>query len=250
MPDRCPLVLLHPYPADAGFWDRLRAELGPNVPVIAPDAPGFGDAEPRPDWTIADLADDVARMIAVATPDGTADVLGLSMGGYVALALAARHPGRCRTLVLADTRADADDDAARSGRAAGIAAIRDGHTDTYLNALLPRLLAPDASADVRTALERIARRQSPDALVGALTALAGRPDRHADLAGIRVPTLVVVGSEDVVTPPAAAAALAAGIPGAVLAEIPGAGHLTALERPEAVAALVRKLRDRTDPAPG
>lgn len=243
-------MLLHPFPADARFWDPLRAALGPEIPAITPDAPGFGDAPLRPGWTIADLADDAAATIATATPDGVADVLGLSMGGYIALALAARHPGRCHALILADTRADADDDATRAARIAGVAAIRDGRTDAYLDALLPRLVAPGASAAVRAELARIAGRQPPDALVGALAALAGRPDRSAELAAIRIPTLVVVGDEDVVTPPAAATALAVAIPGAVLARIPGAGHLTALERPGAVANLVRGFRDRTDPASG
>jgi 3-oxoadipate enol-lactonase len=242
-----PLVLLHPFPADATFWDRLRRELTGDGPIWTPEAPGFGSSAPRDGWTIADAADDVASLIAEHAPDGRADVMGLSMGGYTALALAVRHPERCRTLILADTRGDADDASARQGRADGIAAIRHGRIAAYLDGLLPRLVAPDTGDDVREELSRCARRQPAQALIGALTALAGRPDRRADLAGIDVPTLVVVGRDDIVTPPPLARALADAIPGARLAEIPESGHLSALEQPAAVARHVDAFRST---APG
>jgi 3-oxoadipate enol-lactonase len=237
-----PLVLLHPYPADGTFWNRLRRELGGGGPVWTPEAPGFGSAPALDDWSIADAADGVAELIARGAPGGCADVMGLSMGGYVALALAVRHPTRCRTLILADTRGDGDDAAARQGRADGIAAIRDGHVDAYLDGLLPRLVTADATDEIRDELSRCARRQRPSALIGALTALAGRPDRRPDLAGIGVPTLVIVGRDDAVTPPPLARELAEAIPGARLAEVPGAGHLSALERPREVARLVDTTR--------
>jgi 3-oxoadipate enol-lactonase len=237
-----PLVLLHPYPADGTFWDRMRRELAGDCPVWTPEAPGFGSAPVQNDWSIADAADRVAELIAEGAPGGRADVMGLSMGGYTALALAVRHPERCRTLILADTRGDADDAAARQGRADGIAAIRAGRIEDYLDGLLPRLVAPNAAGDVRNELARCARRQAPGALTSALGALATRPDRSADLPGIGVPTLVIVGSEDVLTPPPLARALADAIPGARLAEIPGAGHMSALERPAEVARLVDSMR--------
>ncbi len=245
MPGTHPLVLLHPYPADGTFWDRLRDELAGNGPVWTPEAPGFGSAAAQDGWSIGDTADRVATLIAEGAPGGRADVMGLSMGGYTALALAVRHPERCRTLILADTRGDADDAPTRQGRADGIAAIRDGRIEAYLDGLLPRLVAPDATTDVRDELSRCVRRQSGAALIGALGALAGRPDRRADLAGIDVPTLVIVGSHDAVTPPSLARALADAIPGARLAEIPGAGHLSALERPAEVARLVDGMRTTT-----
>ncbi len=113
MPATTPLVLLHPYPTDATFWSRFRNALGSARPIIAPDAPGFGDAEPQDGWSIASAAEAVAELIAMASPGGSADVMGLSMGGYTALALAVRHPERVTALILADTRAGADGPAAR-----------------------------------------------------------------------------------------------------------------------------------------
>jgi 3-oxoadipate enol-lactonase len=238
VPATTPLVLLHPYPADATFWDHFRAALGGDRTIIAPDAPGFGTADPRAGWTIAGAADDLAGLIARATPDGTADVMGLSMGGYLALALAVRHPERVARLILADTRAGADDPAVLRGRREAIAAVRSGRRTEYLAGLLPRLLADAADPDVRDALAACAARQPDAALIDALDALAGRPDRRAELADIARPTLVVVGTEDRVTPPAAARELAVGIVGARLIEIPAAGHLSALERPDRVAEAV------------
>ncbi len=233
-----PLVLLHPYPADATFWARFRDALGDARTIIAPDAPGFGTAAPRAGWSIAGAADDVAALIGQASPDGVADVMGLSMGGYTALALAVRHPERVARLVLADTRAGADEPAALQGRFAAIDALRSGGRAEYLAGLLPRLMAHAAAPDVRAELVACAARQADAALVDALGALAGRPDRRAELARIGQPTLVIVGAEDGVTPPAAARELAAGIVGARLIEIPGAGHLSALERPNPVARAV------------
>jgi len=166
------------------------------------------------------------------------------MGGYTALALALRHPERVARLILADTRAGADEPAALAGRYAAIDAVRSGGRAEYLAGLLPRLVAHTATPDVRAELAACAARQADAALVDALGALAGRPDRRAQLADIRTPTLVIVGAEDAVTPPAAARELAAGINGARLVEIPGTGHLSALERPSAVARAVGDFLER------
>jgi 3-oxoadipate enol-lactonase len=230
-----PLILLHPYPTDATFWDGMRRHLDPERPIISVNAPGFGDQPPSPGWTIDGAAAQVAAHIDTQTPNGTAAVLGLSMGGYIALSLAAHFPGRCARLVLADTRADPDDPATRAARIVAIAAIRAGHHAEYLAALLPRLLGPGAPPQIHRELAVLAERQSPAALVGALSALAARPDRRPDLRHLDMPTLVIVGAEDQVTPPRAARELAREIPHAQLVEIAGTGHLSALERPDTVA---------------
>jgi pimeloyl-ACP methyl ester carboxylesterase len=238
MPARPPLVLLHPYPVDASFWDPLRDRLRTGAEVLVHEAPGFGSAPRRPGWSIADLADEVAARIGAEAPGGRAVVCGLSMGGYAALALAARAPERLAGLVLCDTRAEADDAATRAAREDAAASIRAEGTAAYLAGALPRLLSPAAGAAVRGRLAEIAGRQSPGALVDALAALAGRPDRRGDLPGVGCPALVIVGEDDAPTPPAAARVIAAGIPGARLEVLPDAGHMTALERPAETAALI------------
>jgi pimeloyl-ACP methyl ester carboxylesterase len=233
-----PLVLLHPYPLDAAFWDPVRERLRPGRAVLAPDAPGFGTAPAEPDWTIAGYADAVAERIAAWAPGGRAAVCGLSMGGYTALALAARHPGVLAGVALADTRAEPDDDAALEARADGIARIEAEGTAGYLTGFLPRTVAPEAESHVREVLAAIAGRQPPHALTAALRALAGRVDRRPDLGAVTCPALVVVGEHDALTPPAAARVLADGIAGATLEVVGGAGHMAALERPDVFADLL------------
>ncbi|MFN8123632.1 MAG: alpha/beta fold hydrolase [Thermoleophilia bacterium] len=245
-----PLVLLHPYPVDAGFWDPVRALLRPERPVLTPEAPGFGAAAPEPGWTVTGYADAVAGRIAEWAPGGRAAVCGLSLGGYVALAIAARHPGLLAALVLADTRAEPDDDTALAGRADGIARIEIEGADGYLRDFLPRVVSPSAPDAPRGALAALAGRQPPGTLCDALRALAGRVDRRPDLPSVACPTLVVVGEDDAATPPAVARVMADGIPGARLAVVPGAGPMTALERPDAFAALVEEHLAPVDAAAG
>lgn len=235
-----PLVLLHPYPVDAGFWDPVRALLHPGRPVLAPEAPGFGAAPAEPGWTVSGYADGVAARIAEWAPGGRAAVCGLSLGGYVALAIAARNPGRLAALVLADTRAEPDDDTALAGRADGIARLEAEGSAGYLADFLPRVVSPAASREARDALALIAGRQPATALCDALRALAGRVDRRPDLPAVTCPALVIVGEDDAATPPAVARVMADGIPGARLEIIDGAGHMTALERPDRFAALLER----------
>lgn len=235
-----PLVLLHPYPTDATFWDAMRPHLRAGRPVLTPEVPGAGAAPADPDWTITGMADEVARRIAGWAPHGRAVVMGVSMGGYVAQALVARHPERVCGLVLADTRAEADDDAALAARADAIARVEADGPAAYLADFLPRLLAPDADRGVRDALAAIAGRQTPASITSALRALAGRVDRRPDLPAVACPTLVLVGSEDAVTPPAAARLIAELVPGAQLHTLAGAGHMSPLERPAEVAALTEQ----------
>lgn len=231
-----PLVLLHPFPVDHRFWEPLLARLDGAVDPLLPDAPGFGRHPRRPGWTIAEWADEVAELIASRAQGAV--VCGLSMGGYAALALAARHPGAMRGLILADTRSEADDAAVRAARAAGIRQIEDEGLEAYLAAALPRLTAPGATPEARGLIARLAAQQDPGAVCDALAALGARPDRSAELGAITVPTLVIVGDQDVPTPPGAARSLAEGIPGARLTVVPGAGHMTAVEDPDSVAAAI------------
>lgn len=209
----------------------------------APEFPGLGHAPPEKAPTIDGVADRVATAIR-AMPGRRAVVCGLSMGGYVALSLAVRHPDTVVALVLASTRAEADDDASRAARNAGIARIRGGDLEGYLDELVPRLLAADAPAELLARVREIAAGQSPEAVAAALGALRDRRDRSGDLAAISVPALILWGAADRITPRPAAQALAAGIPAARLEVIGGAGHLLALEQPEAVAAALRSVADQ------
>ena len=189
------------------------------------------------------FADAVAETIG-ALPGGRAVVCGLSLGGYVALALAARHPERVAGLVLADTRAEPDTPEARQGRLDSAARVRAEGAAGFLDEFVPRLVASGDHASLHAA-RAIADTQRPEGIATALEALAGRADRRPDLPAMAVPALVIVGSEDGLTPPALSEAMAAALPDAELVVIDGAGHLTALERPDEFARTVRAfLADR------
>jgi pimeloyl-ACP methyl ester carboxylesterase len=159
----------------------------------------------------------------------------MSMGGYVALAFARRHRDRLKSLVLADTKAAADTPEARQGREAAIALVEQQGVPALLEKQIPRLLSASASDSLRAEVRALGA-QSPEAIIAAIRALRDRPDRTAELPEIAVPTLVVVGSDDALSPPAEARVMAAAMPDARVVEIPGAAHLSNLENPDAFSA--------------
>jgi 3-oxoadipate enol-lactonase len=237
MPDATPLVLLHAFPLDAGLWSGVLPELSADRTVVTPEFPGLGSAAVRPGPTVDGFADEIAERIA-GLPGGRAAVGGLSLGGYVALALAARHPERVAALVLSNTRAEPDTEEAAAGRHASAAQVRNGGLSQFLDGFVPRMVATGDLAALH-ATRAIADAQDPEGVAGALEALAGRADRRPDLAAMAMPALVIAGSEDGLTPPVLSEAMVAALPDARLHLVAGAGHLTALERPEEWAATVR-----------
>lgn len=233
-------VLLHGYPLDHRQWlDQLHGPLAARRTLAAIDLRGHGlsPATADPVLSMELLADDVAAVIHTLA-DGAADVAGLSMGGYVAFALWARHPEFVRSLVLTNTRAVADTQEARAGRDAAIATVTTKGRAAIADAMLPKVLAPGAdpllAARVRTMIESL----PVETIVGDLRGLKARADRTSLLPTIRVPTLVIGGDQDPIAPRAETEAMANAIPGAQLAVIPGTAHLTPLERPAEWAAAV------------
>ena len=239
------VVLLHGFPVNRRMWTQAAQLLSARFRVLTLDVRGFGESalgSPAPPPSLLTLADDLAALLdAEGAP--VAAVCGLSMGGYVALAFAAQHPARLSALILADTRASADSPDARRARDEGIARLGAGQVAAYLAPLPDKLLSPHATAALRDEVRTLAAAQSPEALAWALAAMRDRPDRSDEVRALRCPTLVVVGSDDALTPPAEAAALRATIPGAQLAELTGAGHLSGLEAPAAFSAAVAAFLD-------
>ena len=232
------LVLLHAFPLDSRMFDGVRADLSAAATVLTPDLRGFGSGPPlgaaTPDLAL--LADDVVDAMDAAGM-ARAVVGGVSMGGYVALALLRRHPGRIKGLVLVDTRSGPDN-AAAVERRQGVAARADGGDVASGSAAIAPLVAADTSDDTRAALAAIAAGVPAATIAWAQRAMAARPDSTAVLAAASVPALIVVGEQDAVTPPAAAREMAATARDAELVELPGAGHLTPAENPEGFAVVV------------
>lgn len=236
------LLLLHAFPLGLSMWDAQVAALSATHRVVRFDARGFGGSVPgEGPLTMERIADDGAALLDLLGAE-RAVVGGCSMGGYAALAFVRRHPQRLAGLVLQDTRAGADTTEAMANRAALAAKVLAEGAAAAVEAFLPKLVGetthrerPDLVAGLR---ERILA-MSPQGIANALHGLASRADSRGTLPTIVVPTLVLVGAEDVLTPPSEATTMAAAIPRARLDVIPRAGHLANLESPAAVNAALR-----------
>jgi pimeloyl-ACP methyl ester carboxylesterase len=236
------LVLLHGFPLDRRVWEAQLADLSRDVRVIAPDLRGFGKSKFAGEFTLEELADDVHALLADidARP---AVIGGLSMGGYVALAHAKKYPTDFRGLVLIDTKAEGDTTEGKQGRDKMIALVREKGSTAVADQMMPKMLAPDADKhrpDVARQLRSIMEACPPLTIAHALAAMRDRPDRVCDLPSIPVPTLIVVGEHDAITPPAQAQAMAKGIPNAQLVTVRGSGHMSPMEQPQQVNDALRK----------
>jgi 3-oxoadipate enol-lactonase len=239
-----PLVLLHAFPLDGRMWLAQRDELAGSFRVIVPDLRGFGrSAELAPARSIDDYADDVAALLDRLGIE-RATIAGLSMGGYVALALARRHPHRLSRLGLADTRSLADSPEGRTARDQNIALVRSEGVAPLVERMLPKLLGASASADVVTRVRSLGNSQKPAGVTAALAAMRDRPDSTALLSSLNIPAMVIVGEGDTISPPDEARAMGALLPRAEVEVIPGASHLANLEAPAAFSTAVRRLLAR------
>lgn len=224
------LLLLHAWPLDARMWEPQRGVLRDDLPVVAPDHPGFGSAPLAGPVTTMEAC---ARRALEALDEAGVEravVCGLSLGGYVAFEIWRRARERVLGLVLANTRAVADPpEAARSRRELADRLRREGN---LLVADPPKLLAPDAPGELFEHVRALIADQSAEAIAAALEGMAERPDSTPDLPGISVPTLVITSTQDQLIPPEVSKAMAEQIPGARLEVIDGVGHLSNLEAPD------------------
>jgi 3-oxoadipate enol-lactonase len=235
------LLLIHGFPFDHRMWRAQLAGLSAEMRVIAPDLRGAGASEVPPGpYDMDQYADDLL-MLLDHLDVARAVVAGLSMGGYIAFALWRRHPERVQAFTLMDTRAKPDSSQGREARNAAAIRVRQDGAAAYADEMLPKLLTPGSLADPRIGepVRDMMAAQPVNGIVAALGAMRDRPDSRPTLATITVPTLVVVGEQDTITPPGDAEAMAAGIRDARVEVIPGAAHLSPLEKPRRVNPLLR-----------
>jgi pimeloyl-ACP methyl ester carboxylesterase len=247
------VVLLHGFPLDRTMWVEQLKVIGSSHRVIAPDLRGHGEsASPEGVYTMDEMADDVVALLDDLEVRQPVVLGGLSMGGYVALSLVLRYPERVRGLMLMDSRAAADTpDAARVRNETAETVLREGTARSMLETMIPRLFGKttrDRHPQKIGAILSVMERASVTGIAGALRGMAVRPDRRADLRRIGIPTLVLVGEDDVISAPAEAREIAAAIPGARLEVIPGAGHLSPYENPAATNAAIVGFLNQLGPA--
>lgn len=235
-----PVLLLHGFPHDRTLWAPQLAAPPAGARLIAPDLPGFGesttaDAPSLDCW--ADWAMDLCDALAIAR----VVVGGLSMGGYLAFSIWRRHPQRVLGLVLADSKAGADSDEAKAKRVEMQEVAVTKGAGAISDKMLPGMVGKttrETRPEVVAYLDAMMRRATVGAIHDALDAMRTRQDSFATLPTISVPTLVVCGAEDALTPLKESEAMHAAIPGSQLAVIPGAGHASNVEHPAAFNALL------------
>jgi len=230
-----PVAFVHGFPHNRTLWAPQVSALVDRARCIAPDLRGFGESSRHGPFSMDQYADDVAMLLRGLGIERVV-VAGLSMGGYVAFALWRRHRSLVRGLVLADTRAGADTDEAREKRRALVDVARTRGSSAVADGQITGMLGK-TTRDKRPALidevHRMLESASVEGIVGALEAMMARVDSTDTLATIDVPTLVVVGGEDVLTPPSEAEILHEAIRGSRLEVIQHAGHVSNMERPAA-----------------
>jgi pimeloyl-ACP methyl ester carboxylesterase len=242
-----PVILVHGFPLDHSMWTAQIDDLSRQARVIAPDLRGFGqsplgNADPIHGISMEQFAADVAALLDAIKITDPVVLVGLSMGGYVAWQFARKYPQRLRALAQLDTRAVADTEEARAARLKMADNVAEWGSGRVAEMMGPKLLAPkwfESRPDIVAAVRAMVERTPPAAIAAAQRGMAARPDMTCFLPQIRVPTLVLVGDADVISPPREMQAIAAAIPGAQFVVIPDSGHMTTMEQPEKVIEALR-----------
>jgi 3-oxoadipate enol-lactonase len=237
-----PVLLVHGFPLDHSMWDAQIAALAATCRVIAPDLRGFGrstlaEGDAERGIMMEDYAVDLVELLDQLAVREPVVFVGLSMGGYIGWQFLRKHGGRVRALVACDTRAIADNDEARAGRIKTAESVAETGSGKIADSMEPKLFAPATlkeRPEIVAATRRVMESTPPVGIAAALRGMAARPDVTSLLPTIQVPTLVLVGEHDAISPTAEMKTIAEAIPGAEYVKIPRAGHMTTVEEPVAV----------------
>jgi pimeloyl-ACP methyl ester carboxylesterase len=237
-----PVVLLHGFPLDHTMWSEQIEALSKKHRVIAPDLRGFGksslgNADPAHGIIMEQYADDVALLLDALEVTQPIVLAGFSMGGYIAWQFVRKHMDRLRALIQVDTRAAADTEEARTNRLKMAEKIHELGSARIAETLGPKLFAAgkfEANPTIVQELRDVIAGTSPDAIACAQRGMAARPDMTSLLPTISVPTLLVAGAEDALTPAKEMQQIADAIPKGEFKEIPDSGHMSTMENPAAV----------------
>jgi len=237
------VVLLHGFSLDRSMWSQQKSSIGAIYRLILPDLRGHGStAAPEGIYNVDAMADDVLELLDGLQIHEPVVLGGLSMGGYIALSIAARHPERLKALMLINTKASADTPEAATVREQLARQVEaEGDVHSVVATMLPKLFARgtfEHHPEVVTRLQNQMARTPARAVAGTLRGLAIRPDRTDDLKKIQVPTLILAGSEDALIPLDESDLMARQLTGARRVVIPESGHLSPLENPRATDAAI------------
>ena len=230
------VLLLHGFPFDKSMWaEQADALTAAGFRIIAPDLRGLGETKATDEIsTMADMARDAAGLLEQLQIDQVA-VCGLSMGGYVAFEFAHLSPARARALILAGTRAPADNEQEKAGREQQVQTMLRAGMVPISIATLPKLLADRTRAEKPEVVRRVRKmitQSDPKGAAAAQRGMAARRDYSRDLKNIKVPALIIVGREDPIRPITDAQFMHERIPNSRLEIIAEAAHMTNMEQPE------------------
>jgi 3-oxoadipate enol-lactonase len=234
LPNGLPAVFIHGFPFNHEMWDPQMRTLSNRIRAISYDIRGHGASDVGDgQFTIELFVDDLIALLDHLVID-KAVLCGLSMGGYIALRAIERYPERVRALVLCDTKSEPDGNEAKIKRAATLKSIKSAGVPAFADEFVKSIFAPETCRVNDALVDRIRRMivaNAPLGISGTLLALAARTDTTPSLPAIHVPTLILTGDQDILTPPAAAEALHDRITGSRMAIVPKAGHMSNLENP-------------------
>jgi len=233
---QAPIIFVHGFPYNSTMWAQQIKQLKKEYYCVAYDIRGLGETPPGDgQFTMEMFVDDLFSVIDGLELEKPI-IVGFSMGGYIALRAMEREPERFRALILCDTKSEADDDAGRLKRANAINTINKEGMEQFASDFVPMTFSPDApqknAETYDTILER-AQAESPIGVKGCLLAMAARTDTTHVLENINIPTLLVVGAEDALSPPAVMQQMKEKIECSEMITVPEAGHMAPIENPDA-----------------
>lgn len=235
-----PLLLIHGYPLDHSIWGPVAEHLAGDFDVVMPDLRGFGSSsvieEP---YSVGDMAADLAGLLDHLKIDKVL-LAGHSMGGYVALAFLRQYGERVSGVALVSSQAAADPEDRKAARYKTASDVVRSGTDSVVEGLVSKL---SPSPAVQETVRALMRKQSASGVVGALQAMAERPEASDVLTGLKAPLVLIHGDADALIPVDRAHDIKALVPEAILVEFAGVGHMPMLETPSQTAAALRRLSD-------
>ncbi len=240
------IVLLHPFPANHDFWMPVAEVLSHRYRVILPDLRGHGDSEPGVGSSL--MSRHVEDVVRICEQENVkrAVFMGCSIGGYILFEFWRRERARVVALGLCDTRASADTPQGRADRLKSAEDVQQNGPAEFLEQQARKLVGKttqQSRPDVFDAAHAMLKKMTVTGVVNVQRGMAERPDSIPTLKTIDVPTFILVGEEDIVTPPADAELMHREIAGSKLARIAKAGHYAAFERPQECAPALRSFVD-------
>lgn len=233
-----PILFVHGFPLDHSMWQAQYKHFARTHRCLVPDLRGFGRSTGAlAVMSMQQLASDLAEMLDRLKIAEPVTFCGLSMGGYIAWQFAQMFPQRLQRLILCDTRAASDSLEAKITRRTNAERVLNEGPDFLTDGMLPKLFSArsrECCGPVMEQTREVMLRTNPQAIAGALHGMADRPDMTSYLAEIAVPVLLIVGSDDILTPATEMRQMSYFLPQATFVEIPGAGHMSPLEAPDEV----------------